>query len=80
MLTHTAIGPNADGKFAVCYTTPGTNVATVVCDGCSQQAAMDEAALRNRQQVATGQALRSEHHACGIRDGVYPDLKKARKP
>jgi hypothetical protein len=77
MLTHTVIGPNAEGKFAVGYATPGTNVATVVCDGCTRASAQTEAARRNREQLDAGRALRSERQACGL-SGVYPDLKKAR--
>lgn len=78
MLTHTVIGPDAAGKFAVGYSTPGTNVTTVVCDGCSREAAQGEASRRNRQQVEVDLALRSDRRACGIRDGVYPSLKKRR--
>lgn len=77
MLTHTVIGPDAQGMYSVGYPTPGTTVRTLVCGGCSQEAARAEAARRNRAQIETQLSVRSERKACGL-GGVYPDLKKAR--
>lgn len=77
MLTHTVIGPDAEGKFSVAYATPGTTIATLVCGGCSRSEAEAEAERRNRAQIETQLAIRSERRACGL-GGIYPDLKKVR--
>jgi len=68
MLTHTVRGPDAAGKYAVGYATPGTSAFTIVVDGCSADAAGAEAARLNRQQAATEREIRSERQACGLRD------------
>lgn len=78
MLMHRVVGPDAEGRFSVGYATPGTRVVTVVCGGCTQEAAFAEATRQNQRQLATQRALRSEQQACGIRGSVYPDLKKGR--
>jgi hypothetical protein len=67
MLTHKVLGPDAQGKYSVGYPTPGTTGYTVVCDGCSADAAEEEAARRNRQQQATARAIEAERKACGLR-------------
>lgn len=67
MLTHKVLGPDAQGKYSVGYPTPGTAAYTVVCDGCSADAARDEAARLNRQQVAGERAIQAERKACGLR-------------
>jgi hypothetical protein len=72
MLTHKAIGPDAQGKYSVGYPTPGTTAYTVVLEGCTAGGAADEAARLNRQQLATERALHTERRACGLRGMHLP--------
>ena len=74
MLKHSAIGPDAAGKFKVAYPTPGKRGLTCVCDGCTESTANSEAARLNRAQLAGEHAIRADHQARGVR-GVYPGLK-----
>jgi len=67
MLTHKVIGPDAQGKYSVGYPTPGTSAYTVVVDGCTAGAAVDEVARLNRQQLAAERGVHNERQACGLR-------------
>lgn len=72
MLTHKVLGPDATGKYSVGYPVPGTAAYTVVLDGCTAGGAADEAARRNRQQLAADKQIQAERQACGLANTRLP--------